>query len=185
MFKKKNSGIDYGSTIPYKCTVCGQFGYNLKVQSKSNTGDAVINLMLKVWGKNKAFCFLECTNCKLTIDIPESEEKELIFLNSKAKDLQEGKISDKDFIHVLLNSSSTVVKEIYERSHSWVCQGCQNEVPATFEVCWNCGTECHEPENLVKPTGEVKVNTSSIFGSGYNFDSEKKNQPTSLPDKGQ
>lgn len=25
-------------------------------------------------------------------------------------------------------------------SASWICPGCQEEVPANFDVCWNCGT---------------------------------------------
>ena len=183
LFKKKNTGVDYGSTIPYKCSVCGEFGYNLKVQPRTSSGDMVINLMLRKWGKDKAFCFLECQNCKLTIDIPESEQDELIYLNTRAKELQEGNISDKEFIDHLLNTTSTVVKEIYDRSNSWECQNCQNEVPATFEVCWSCGTECHEPDKLVTPKGEVQINTSSVFGSGYNFVSEDKSNSTSLPDK--
>ena len=167
MFKKKTNGIDHGSTLPYKCSGCGSFGLNLKEHPKASTGNLISNLALKVWGKDRPLYFFECPSCKLIIEIPDEEAEEVKKLNIKAEEFQEGLISEKEYIDTLLQTDSKTVKQIYERSNSWDCPECSNEVPATFEVCWNCGTECPNPENLAEAEGELKLNTSCVFGSSY------------------
>lgn len=167
MFKKKSSGIDHGSTLPYKCTVCNSFGFSLKEHHQNGTGDIMIGILIKLWGKDRPLFYFECVSCKLAVEIPDEEAEEVKRLNTKAKEFQEGFISEKEYIDSLLETDSKTVKQIYERSNSWDCPECSNEVPATFEVCWNCGTDCPNPENLTKAEGELKLNTSCVFGSSY------------------
>lgn len=175
MFKKKSDSIDHGLALPYKCSNCSSFGLNLKELPFRGTGYGILNLYLKSKGKTKSNWVYECNECGLQTDLDEDEVPEVIELKNKADELSAGTISDKDFMQILSSSTSNTVQEIYKRSFTWTCDACQNEVPPTFEVCWNCGAECPEPEKLIQTDTQIQINTSCLTGSSYELRKNDEN----------
>lgn len=176
MFKKKGKNTDHGMTLPYKCSNCASFGFNLKEAPYHRNGQFFIHALLSGWGKNRPRWSFECANCYLAIDIPNAEIEECIKLNKNAKEYQSGKLVDKEFMGLLSSSKSTVVQEIYNRCNLWECEKCQNEVPPTFEVCWNCGAECPTPEKLIDIKGTIQLNSFVLTGSSYEFKKEEEKE---------
>lgn len=174
MFKKKAPSLDHGLTLPYKCSHCSSFGLTLKETPYQTSGEVLVDLIMKVWSKNKALWYFECSKCQLSIEIPENEVSEAIKLSQHAKDYYSGNLKDTEFMKILSSTSSQTVQEIYNRCNSWICDDCENEVPPTFEVCWNCGSECPVPEKLVKIDGSIQLNNFALLGSSYEFKRESE-----------
>ena len=175
MFKKKSKNIDHGMTLPYKCSNCASFGFHLKERPYQGVGNFV-DLLIKFWGKNKPLWSFECSKCFLTTEIPDKEIEDCLKLNQNSKEYHSGKLADKEFMDILLSTTSSVVQEIYNRCNSWECEQCQNEVPPTFEVCWNCGAECPTPEKLIDIQGSIELNSNSLLGSSYEFKKDNKEE---------
>ena len=169
MFKKQLSsrGKDYGITLLCKCSNCNSQGISFKEYSGKSIGDIFVDILLNFWGKSRSAYYFECPNCHMVWDIPDNEVEEVHRLNSLAKNLNNGSVSENEYLHAFKNSGSKTVKQIYDRSNTWICAQCNSEVPATFEVCWSCGSDCPDPECLTETEGEVKINTSCVFGSRY------------------
>jgi len=109
-------------------------------------------------------------------EIPDSEIEECKKLNQNYKEYNSGQLADKEFMDILLSSTSSVVQEIYNRCNSWDCEQCHSEVPATFEVCWNCGAECPTPEKLIDIQGSIQLNSNTLSGSSYEFKKDDKEE---------
>ena len=165
---RKPNELDHGVCLPYKCSSCESSGINLKETSAQ--GGVFNKLAIALSGKKSCLWYFQCNNCGLVNDIPEKEEDFIIELHKKSLSFQNDEITEKEYHEALDQCESKLVKEMYNRAMSWVCKSCENEVPATFEVCWNCGEECHVPEKLIKADGELNINTSSVFGSSYSYD---------------
>lgn len=167
----KPNEIEHGICLPFKCTSCESSGISLKETSAQRGMFHKLAIALSV--KKSCLWYFQCNNCGLVNDIPEEEEDLIIELHKKALSFQNNKIHENEFIQAIDQCQSKLVKELKSRSISWICTSCKNEVPATFEVCWNCGEECHDPEKLIQAEGELNLNTSSVFGSSYSFNKKE------------
>lgn len=176
MFKKKSKKIDHGLTLPYKCSNCCSFGLHLKEDSHKSTGNPLVDIAVNIWGKNKALWVFECPSCLLATDIPEVEIDEVIKLNQKAKEYSSGTLGENEFMDILSTTTSSIVQEVYNRSNSWECEKCKNDIPPTFEVCWNCGAECPSPEKLIDIKGSIQLNSFALLGSSYEFKREEEEE---------
>lgn len=152
MLKSKKEGIDHGLTLPYKCASCNSSGLNLK-EFINHTPDMLVKFFYSITGGNNPSFFFQCNNCNLMTFISDDELDDVLEVNKAAKKFYNGEDSKENFLRILSETESKAIKEIFNRGNSWLCNECKNEVPPTFEVCWNCGAECTESEILIPQSG--------------------------------
>lgn len=161
MLNSKKEGIDHGLTLPYKCTSCNSSGLNLK-EYVNHTPDFLVKFFYLITGGNRPSFFFQYNNCNLMTFLSDDEVDDVLKVNKAAQKFYSGEYSKEYFLEVLSATDSKTIKEIHDRGNSWYCSECKNEVPPTFEVCWNCGAECTDSEILIPQSGGKYVKGLSI-----------------------
>ncbi len=109
---------------------------------------------------------LQCSQCGYSVDVESDEINDVRMLNAKARDYENGKIPVEDFKSLLADSRLACLAPFSEYSDRYDCASCGEDVPRSFECCWNCG---HQNDNVVvesdRHTAVIPCVDDPIFGA--------------------
>ncbi len=82
---------------------------------------------------------LRCPDCGYTAALSENDCRHLDQLISVSKHLEQDEARTDEVGKLVKGLDLDVMKHIGTMAAEWTCPTCKEEVPVTFETCWNCG----------------------------------------------
>ena len=169
MFKKLNknqeqASTDFGNIIPFKCSHCKESSLHL-FESSHIPMPGLFSLFSNINKERAPLWFVKCKSCGLESEAQEEDTPFLLSIIEEAERLKAGEIKPEEYYTLFWETESKFIKELYLRTLAWSCSECDNDdIPMTFETCWNCGAECPEPEKILNIDGNISFDESPVFG---------------------
>jgi hypothetical protein len=166
---RKASKKDHGFVLPFKCTSCQHRGQKLiEIKTTFFIKDIAALVVSILLNEVRPSWLFQCPKCELETGIPKEETNAVIALLEEATLFHQGKMTQDEYLTIVMATESQTIKDMYGRNKSWECPSCQTDIPATFATCWNCETECPNPEELILFEGEeLQFNTNVLWGDTY------------------
>ena len=126
---------EHGSIGPYECPKCDKQKIQL-TESRSGFG------LFAMLGIGTSWA-LGC-DCGYRLEVPASQVMDARGRVDMMDAYTSGRLEQEDAMKRFSMTHFPTLTELEEHGRKWTCSGCKEEVPMTFETCWQCGTDCPE-----------------------------------------
>lgn len=161
--------INHGPFVYNLCPMCGESTLSLYECSTTLNWSMIFRLFSLPY-----VLALVCSSCKYKKDIPKKDVEKVLELHKEYQDLRDGLLDKDEFLKRLSDYKLDCLEELIQENKKVFCPNCSEEVPAGFDVCWNCetslGTFSAQDEAINK---KVSVKNDPVLGtSGYSIEKE-------------